>query len=139
MPRSHSSSSSRSPPVLNQAPKFHSPIGPIMSSSNLNKTPSYTRSEDKPSYIPPANSPGFFSSVKEGIGLGIGSSLGSRIVSGMFGPPSVEVKPQAGSTSGNSSGKCDTLQTTFNTCIQERKPVEECEQTLNLLNKCLSN
>ena len=133
MPRSHSSSSKPSSPVLNQAPKFHSPIGPIMSSSNMNQTQS--------------SSPGFFTSVKEGVGLGAGSAIGHRIVASIFGPPSVEVKTSTppGSNSGtptvygSTAGKpCEVIQNSFNTCIQERKPVEECEQTLTLLNKCLN-
>lgn len=129
MPRSHSSSSKSSSPVLNQTPKFHSPIGPIMSSSNMNTIPSTQTS-----------SPGFFTSVKEGVALGAGSAIGSRIVTSIFGPPSVEVKPSTSPVVyGSTAGKpCEVIQTSFNTCIQERKPVEECEQTLNLLNKCLS-
>ena len=126
---------------INTSPKYHSPIGPIMSSSQI------------PSYTPQTqSSPGFFQSMKDGVALGAGSAIGSRIVSGIFGPPTIQTTSPAppvgsnpGSNSGSptlygsTSGKCDSLQTSFNTCIQERKPFEECEQTLNLLNKCLSS
>lgn len=127
MPRSHSSNSkSTSPPVQ----RNHLPFGPIMSSSQI------------PSYTPSSTSPTFFGTMKEGIALGAGSAVGSRIVSGIFGPPSVEVKTSTspptvyGSTSGKS---CEVIQTAFNTCIQERKPVDTCEETLQLLNKCLNS
>ena len=133
MPRSHSSSSnSNSRYTSTTSPKYHSPIGPIMSSSQI---PSYTPSTQ--------SSPGFFQSMKDGVALGAGSAIGSRIVSGIFGAPTIQTTSPAppspvGSNPGSNSGKCDSLQTSFNTCIQERRPVEECEKTLELLNKCYS-
>jgi hypothetical protein len=132
MPGRQSSKSS------NNAPKYHSPIGPIMSSSQL------------PSYSPPTQThnqyPGFFQTMKDGVALGAGSAIGSRIVSGIFGPPTIQTSPaNPGSNPGtptvygSSAGKpCEVIQTSFDSCIQQRKPVEECEQTLSLLNKCLS-
>ena len=131
----------------NPPPKYHSPIGPIMSSSQI---PSYRRSEATASYTPSTQnqSPGFFQNVKDGIALGAGSAIGHRIVNSIFGSPAPQSNSQIsqsgsnagiptvyGSTSGN---PCEVLQTSFNTCIQERKPTETCEQTLTLLNKCLS-
>ena len=112
MPSSSSKSSSKITP-----PKYHSSMGPIMSSSQL---PSYTTS-----------TPGFFQTMKEGFALGAGSTIGSKVVNSIFGSTSSNY-------SGSSPGKCEVLQNTFDSCIKERKPVEECEKTLDLLNKCLS-
>lgn len=126
-----------------QTLKFQSPLGPSMSH------PSNT-------FLPPAEKP-FFSTLKEGIAFGAGSSIGSKIISSVFGSSSVQIK------SSGTSGKCEDLQTTFdlcceeslrikgnfsnlakgevgnNTCIQEKKSIYECEESLNNLNKCLSS
>jgi hypothetical protein len=127
MPSSHSSKSP-SRTTSNTPPKYHSPIGPIMSSSQL---PSYTPSTQ--------SSPGFFQTMKDGVALGAGSAIGSRIVSGIFGPPTIQTTSPAPPSGSNSGKPCEVIQTAFNTCIQERKPVEECDKTLTLLNKCLSS
>lgn len=135
------SSPAPSPPAPSpRAPLFQSPLGPSM--SNL---PSYTN--------PSANSPSFFGIVKEGIAIGIGSTLGNRIVSGIFGPPAVEIKsaavpaqptaaqpaPYASSSSASPpSFKCDSQQISFDTCIKDPKSLEECEEKLKILNECLS-
>jgi hypothetical protein len=84
--------------------------------------------------------------MKDGVALGAGSAIGSRIISGIFGPPTIQTTSPVGSNSGvptvygSTAGKpCEVIQNAFDKCIQERKPVEECEQTLSLLNKCLSS
>jgi hypothetical protein len=131
-----------------QVPRPYSPFGPIMCSSNI---PSYKKPAQpvqspaqpaQPAQNPAKESSGFLGSVKEGIALGIGSSLGNRIVSGFFGPPSVEIKSAQPASvqpaSVQPTGRCDSQQLSFNTCIQERREVSECEEKLAVLNKCLS-
>ncbi len=122
-------------------PRPHSPLGPIMCSSNI---PSYTKPSSSPNISPnispntQTNTPSFFGTVKEGIALGVGSSIGNRIVSGIFGAPSVEIKSTQGNPFDQNQIKCSTEQLSFNTCIQDRKEVSECEEKLATLNKCLS-
>jgi hypothetical protein len=112
-------------------------MGPIMSSSNYSSPP-LTQSN---------TSPGFFTTMKEGIALGAGSAIGSRIVSGIFGPPTVEVKtsqpsPPAATTPvvyGSTAGKpCEEIRQTYHKCLDVEGKRENCESQLSLLNKCLS-
>jgi len=44
-----------------------------------------------PAYTQPAASPTIGQAIKEGFGVGIGVSLANRVVSGLFGPPTIQV------------------------------------------------
>ena len=113
-------SSSKSPAVRSNAsaslPRVHSPLGPSMNASTY-------------SQVTPASQSTFFSTVKDGFALGVGSSIGHRVVNSLFGS----------SASNASSQPCSQEKTSFDTCIQERKAVDECQMRLDALNKCIDN
>lgn len=44
-----------------------------------------------PAYNHPVTTPTIGQAIKEGFGVGIGVSLANRVVSGLFGPPTIQV------------------------------------------------
>lgn len=74
-----------------------------MSSSAVAPHPSYA-----PPVVssPPSRSMSFLSSIKEGFGLGVGSSLGDRLVQSVLGPRTIQVTQTIGQ---ESSTNCDKI------------------------------
>jgi len=85
MPRSSSSKSSMSTSRSSRSPASYS------------VAPPYTIAPFRTPYTPPAPTTGQMlkDSVVSGVGTGIGFSLGSRMISGLFGAPSVNVASNA--------------------------------------------
>jgi hypothetical protein len=74
-----------------------------MSSSAIAPHPSYA-----PPVVssPPSRSMSFLSSIKEGFGLGVGSSIGDRLVQSVLGPRTIQVIQTIGQ---GSSTNCDKV------------------------------
>ena len=76
----------------------------------------------------------FSQSVKEGIGLGVGSAIGHRIISSLFGSPTTT---PASASAKQEEAPCASQKSTFDTCIKERKEVMICQEHLDSYHKCL--
>jgi len=134
-----SSSASAFPTTMRSLPSFGRHPLPQRNISNPTKvaTPAATSTPAAQPTQPTLPTPhaqmapssgGFFQSIKEGFGFGVGSSLASRAVSAVFGAPSVNVvhktdtEPSStSSTSSTPSSKgvgemsCETLEMLINT------------------------
>ncbi len=74
--------------------------------------------------------PSFTQSVKEGFSLGIGVNLANRVVNSVFGPPASSHVAQT------TKDSCHQLSEQYNTCVMEKRSVEECTKILDTLNAC---
>jgi len=93
-----------------------------MSSSAVAPHPSYA-----PPIIssPPSRSMSFLSSIKEGFGLGVGSSLGDRLVQSVLGPRTIHV------TQGSSTN-CDKVISQYNQgSVHLEQEYQECMKKSN--------
>jgi hypothetical protein len=93
-----------------------------MSSSSVAPHPSYS-----PPIIssPPSRSMSFLSSIKEGFGLGLGSSLGDRLVQSVLGPRTIQV------TQGSSTN-CDKVISQYNQGnVSLEQEYQECMKKSN--------
>jgi hypothetical protein len=93
-----------------------------MSSSAVSPHPSYA-----PPIIssPPSRSMSFLSSIKEGFGLGMGASLGDRLVQSVLGPRTIQV------TQGSSTN-CDKVISQYNQgSVHLEQEYQECMKKSN--------
>jgi hypothetical protein len=92
-----------------------------MSSSAVAPHPSYA-----PPIItsPPSRSMSFLSSIKEGFGLGVGSSIGDRLVQSVFGPRTIQVQTV--------STNCDKIISQYNQgSVHLEQEYQECMKKSN--------
>ena len=73
-------------------PRSSSPVRAPTRSAPVRPTPILSPT---PAYAPPAASPTIGQAIKEGFGVGIGVSLANRVMSGLFGPPTIQVAQPA--------------------------------------------
>lgn len=79
-----------------------------------------------------STTPGFFGSLIQGFGLGMGSSLGHRTIDNVFGSSTPDIsltKP-----SKNSDDKCSKLLELYDNCIKNQK--EDCHNYYNHFIQC---
>lgn len=100
--------------------------GRTSSSSSQQKLPRFTSPLAPPVWTPSqqisvanTSNTSFLQTVKEGFGLGVGVSLGQRLVNSFF----------------TKNPSCDSQQTLYNTCLQ--KGSSSCQTELDSLQKCL--
>jgi hypothetical protein len=79
-------------------------------------------------------------SIKDGVGLGIGSSLGQRAVSWIFGPPTVQTVSQAAPTVVQAPPvhPCDTLKKDMDACFKFRDYTSDCFDSVSQYKECIS-
>ena len=122
MPRSHSSKST--------AKSFNN--RPPLITSPLSSVGSYHPPQQPTVVVQQQREQGFMASVRDGFAMGAGASIARNMVDRMFGS-----SPSPSITSSNQiQNPCQQQQTAFDTCIKERRTVEECQTALNTLNSC---
>lgn len=81
-------------------------------------------------------------SVKDGFGLGVGSSLGHRAVSWMFGPPAVASVPAAGAATGAPTAApadpCQTQKGEMDACFKFRDFDSDCFEQVRSYKECVN-
>jgi hypothetical protein len=73
----------------------------------------------------------------DSIKMGAGMSIGQRLVSGVFGPPSVATVAAAPVTAAPSKESCDVYRIALDTCLKRVNPYEGCDPSLTLYKECL--
>jgi hypothetical protein len=100
------------------SPNYVNKLSKTRNKMRITKSPSHTQSQPRtyqpPLVVQPANNT-LGQSIKDGIGLGIGSSLGNRLVSAIFGPPKIEMKSPEAS------------RTPYDKCMEKYKNEIDCE------------
>ncbi len=66
--------------------------------------------------------------------MGAGMSIGQRLVGGIFGPPSVEVR--AAQTPAHTE-PCAVYRTDLDACLRQATPHDSCESRIALYKECL--
>jgi hypothetical protein len=94
---------------------------------NVNSTPSSITSVNNPPVVQSSNY-GFFQSIKDGFGLGLGSSVANRVVDNIMGPRTTEIVHRNDQKQENKveTSDCKDLFTNFTQCIKS-EPYKNCE------------
>ena len=117
MPRTSSSvSTSRSSPTTKVTP-FHNPMSSVGTYNSTSRP-----------------SPSLGQSVKDGFGLGVGSAIGQRMISSLFGAPTVNVNSSQQSSSVN---PCDKERLAFESCMKTQSMETFCGQQQLAYTECI--
>lgn len=87
--------------------------------------------------VPTVAGPTLGQSVKDGFGLGIGSSLGSRAVSWMFGPPTVSVAAAPPAAGAAPADPCASFKGEMDACFKFKDFESHCFEQMRAYKECL--